>query len=141
MTEPIRYVCACGRQFIIAPASSLDEAPGTVEAIRVKATPDSIEEVRADALPTTAEQDVFRERIRKFTEIILPTAGMGVSKLIGGAPQKVRVYIQSRFGVANINKLTVTQWEELLTHFDITLTTDLVAEIEASVTAYEATCS
>jgi len=72
-----------------------------------------------DNLPNNEQKDAFRTRLTKYTQDILPAAGMVPSDNIGGVAMKVRLFAQKLFpSVSELKNLNVDQWTEFLATLD-----------------------
>ena len=61
----------------------------------------------------------FRDRLRQYSNVILPKqGGMLPSEGIGGAPNKLRAFALKFTGGAEVEKLTLAQWESLFDFLD-----------------------
>ena len=67
----------------------------------------------------SAKLKEFRERLRQYSNVILPKqGGMLPSEGIGGAPNKLRAFALKFTGGAEVEKLTLAQWESLFDFLD-----------------------
>jgi hypothetical protein len=84
-------------------------------------------------LPTPEQSKEFRVRLTRYTEEILPKAGMVPSEKIGGIPSKVRLFVMKRYELFDLKKMTVDQWTSLLDFFDAQSPDELVKIIDEAI--------
>lgn len=68
-------------------------------------------------VPDAIQMKGFRDRLFKYTNEILPKAGMVPSIEGGGIAQKVRAFAQAKF-MKPLTELTVVEWESLLGYWE-----------------------
>lgn len=64
--------------------------------------------------PTKEQEATYREELRAYSNIILPTAGMTPSANIGGPSNKLRLYAERMSGKPT-QQMTVDDWEDFFT--------------------------
>ncbi len=74
--------------------------------------------IEASAYPADAELAEFRSKIFKYSNEILPKAGMIPSEIAGGITMKVRAFVMSRYSTT---KITTEQWKDLFDYLDSTV--------------------
>jgi hypothetical protein len=93
---------------VSVPTSSTAQNPPIPEASTQTSTPLA---APAEHTPTKEEQKTIKARLFKYTDEILPLAGMVPSASIGGIPIKTKMFIKLMFpGVGNTNYLSYEQW-------------------------------
>jgi len=68
--------------------------------------------------PTSEQLKEYRQRLTKYTDDILPKAGMVPSVGLGGPTVKTRLYAMQRFKVTDIRLMTVDNWTEFFQFLD-----------------------
>ena len=72
---------------------------------------------QAPAIPAEKAKE-YRDRLKTYTNDILPKGGMMPSDRIGGVTMKLRKFAAIQTGAADASALTVEQWEDLFDFLD-----------------------
>lgn len=79
-------------------------------------------------MPDSAQKKAYKERLRGYSDEVLPKAGMMPNEH-GGIGMRLRVFATKRAGVKELTELSIEQWENLFTYFEAQIKEHGVAEL------------